>query len=159
MAEKKPFPFITIVKWIASIIGFVGVFGFMFKASVEWGAFKQNQTEVNFDSSAQKNDHINHVKEVPNVVENYKAMQQNIEIAQKLDTALVWVQGVTKNYVEQQKLDSINKSDAITSRAKRDSLRLVDVQENEQTKKDVSRIENAVQLILSNQQKILDTFR
>jgi hypothetical protein len=157
MTQKNKTPIGKIIQWIMAVTGFLGLFGGLVGGSMAWGEFKAQQKEVNFDSSKQKNDHINHVEEVPNVVENYKAMQQNIEIAKQLDTSLIWVQGVAKNYIEGQRLDSINDIDAIASRARRDSLRQIDAKEIEQIKKDNQRIENAVQLILSNQQKILDT--
>jgi len=112
--------FLKIVKWAGAIIAFVGTFGFMFTASTEWGAFKQNMEEVTFDSSAQKNDHKNHVDETPNVVENYKAMVKNEELRVELDTLLGFVTAVFADDVARIRVDSLNNANAIVSREARD---------------------------------------
>lgn len=99
----------------------------------------------------------NHINEVPSDVENYK---REIRLIQQGDSLLDQQKEINENlkiidsfYVFEKKKaysDSIAEAKRQESRDKRTS-------EIEETKKDVRRIENAVQLILSNQERILDT--
>jgi len=67
-------------------------------------------------------DLIKHEEEVPNAVDNYKAMNEIIAIDKKTDTAYAWITARFKEDIEKRKLDSLNTVSAINSRYLRDSL-------------------------------------
>lgn len=113
---------VKVAKYIMAVASFFAVFGFMFKASTEWGSFKQNMEEVTFPSSEIKHNVIRHTSEVPNAVENYKAMQINKDIKVELDTLLGFVNAVFEDDRARQRIDSVNSNDAVVSRHKRDSI-------------------------------------
>lgn len=71
--------------------------------------------ETTFDNSRQKIKVIDHTNEVPNAVDNYKGMLENIKQAKRLDSVYKFALDVFED-------NSKNSEHAIKSRAKRDSI-------------------------------------
>lgn len=148
--EKKPID----VKWIITNVSIIGM-----GISIIWMGMQyvaEADTKM-FKDSMQKEKTRQHIDSDYNEVKNYQLMEEQKEMKAELDTAYAFVNAVFKEDRAARKVDSVNSSNAITSRAKRDSLRDVDTREIQNIKTNVSRMENAIQIILSNQQKILDT--
>lgn len=77
--------------------------------------FITKSSEVQFDNSGQKHKVIQHTNEVPNAVDNYKGLLENIKQAKRLDSVYTFALEVFEN-------NSENAEHAIKSRAKRDSI-------------------------------------
>ncbi len=145
------------IKWIITNVSIIGM-----GISIIWLGMRyvaEADTKM-FDSPTDKEKTRAHIDSDYNEVKNYKLMEEQKEMKAELDTAYAWVNARFKEDVNKRKLDSMNKADAIKSRANRDSLFVRQGNDIDNVKKNVSRIENAVQRILDNQevfQKILDT--
>lgn len=79
------------------------------------GEFLAKSKEVQFDDSEQKHKVIQHTEEVPNAVDNYKGMLENIQQAKRLDSVYKFALDVFED-------NSQNSEHAIKSRSKRDSI-------------------------------------
>ena len=138
--QKKPFPIVTILKWFVSVVGFIGVFGFMFKASVEWGSFKQelkNEREnYMFDTTEDKVKTKLLVDAPYNKYQLLMARDTIIDQGQHLDTITKSLMGAFDTINKRYANDVEDKIHRIASRKKRDSLDVIQTQQMQELIKD-----------------------
>lgn len=158
MAEKKNTA-IEVAERIGKAIGLMAVLGSAVLLFMNLGEMKKDAETRMFEDAKQKEKTRSHIDSDYNEVKNYQLMEEQKQMKIELDTAYAFVNAMFKTDRAARKLDSANSANAKISRIKRDSIFLLQAKEIIEIKKDNSRMENAVQLILSNQQKILDTIR
>lgn len=132
------------------------------------GQMKADANTRMFENAQQKEKTKSHIDSDYNEVKNYQLMEQVTEMKVELDTAYAFVNAMFKEDREAKIIATENNADAIKSRAKRDSNNVATARKQDSISKAqtvrLNNIEreqritaNAVQLILSNQNKILDT--
>lgn len=144
---KKPIDFKFIITNI-SIIG-LGV-------SIMWMGMKyaaESKTKM-FETPQQREKTRQHIDSDYNEVKNYKLMEEQKEMKIYLDTAYAFVNAIFKEDRAAKKIDSFNNTDAIKSRARRDSLREDDARRIGKMEINQQNMNNA---LLSIQRILLDT--
>ena len=112
-----------------------------------------------FEDAKQKEKTRSHIDSDYNEVKNYQLMQEQKEMRAYLDTSYAFVNAMFKEDRARMIADSLNSVSAISSRANRDSIVKKQAKDIDDVRREQRITSNAVQLILSNQQKILDTIQ
>jgi hypothetical protein len=118
------------------------------------GDFKKDSDTRMFESASQKEKTRSHIDSDYNEVRNYQLMEEQKQMKVQLDTAYAWVNARFKEDIAKRNLDSVNKSKAILSRQKRDSIFESQANTISEMEREQRITSNAIQLILQKIEEV-----
>lgn len=140
--------------WVSTYFTPTLIIGAVIGGAFYFGEYKTDSESKQFESPAQKEKTRQHINSNYNEVKNYQLGERLLVMEREFDTAFAYLKRDIEISMDLKRVDSVNSVDAVKSRAKRDSLNAIAINDINNIKRDQTIQTNTTQLILQELRSI-----